>query len=78
MDQFLKSLTTRTQLVAEALADERGRAAPDGGRLVALKRMQRQLGAQISYIRREGRQIAEVMVVRKPRRRAELTLTPVR
>nr|WP_250152408.1 hypothetical protein [Ancylobacter radicis] len=60
------------------LAAERRRDQPDGERLVALKRIKRQLGAQIEYIRREGRQITEVMVVRKPRRFTDLKLKPIR
>lgn len=78
MDQFLKSLTTRSKMLDAEMDAERRRLDPDGERLVALKRMKRQLGAQIEYIRREGRQIAEVMVVRKPRRFTDLRLKPIR
>jgi hypothetical protein len=78
VDPFLKSLSARRTIVDAELEAERNRAAPDGERLVALRRMRQQLGVQIAYIRREGRQIAEVMVVRKPRRLTGLTLKPVR
>ncbi len=78
MDQFLKSLTTRSRMLDAEMEAERRRLDPDGERLVALKHMKRQIGDQISYIRREGRQIAEVMVVRKPHRFTDLRLKPVR
>ncbi|WGD29078.1 hypothetical protein AncyloWKF20_14980 [Ancylobacter sp. WKF20] len=78
MDQFLKSLTTRSKMLDAEMDAERRRLDPDGERLVALKRIKRQLGAQIDYIRREGRQITEVMVVRKPRRFTDLRLKPIR
>lgn len=78
MDQFLKSLTTRSKMLDAEMEAERRRLDPDGERLVALKRIKRQLGAQIDYIRREGRQITEVMVVRKPRRFTDLRLKPIR
>lgn len=77
MDQFLKSLTARDKMLALELAAERRRDDPDGERLLALKRTKRQIGISIDYIRREGRQIAEVMVVRK-RRLAGLKLSPLR
>ncbi|OYW35218.1 MAG: hypothetical protein B7Z15_15280 [Rhizobiales bacterium 32-66-8] len=78
MDQFLKSLTTRSRMLEAELAAERSNEVPDGARLMALKRLKRQVGVQISYIRREGRQIAEVMVVRKPRRCTDLMAQPLR
>ncbi|WAC28544.1 hypothetical protein [Ancylobacter sp. SL191] len=78
MDQFLKSLTTRSKMLDAEMDAERRRLDPDGERLVALKRIKRQLGAQIDYIRREGRQITEVMVVRKPRRFTDLRLKSIR
>lgn len=78
MDQFLKSLTTRSKMLDAEMDAERRRGDPNGERLVALKRIKRQLGAQIDYIRREGRQITEVMVVRKPRRFTDLRLKPIR
>jgi hypothetical protein len=78
VDQFLKSLTTRSKMLDAEMDAERRRLDPDGERLVALKRIKRQLGAQIDYIRREGRQITEVMVVRKPRRFTDLRLKPIR
>jgi hypothetical protein len=76
VDQFLKSLTARDKMLALELAAERRRDDPDGERLLALKRTKRQIGISIDYIRREGRQIAEVMVVRK-RRLAGLKLSPL-
>lgn len=78
MDQFLKSLTMRDKMLDAEMSAERRRDDPDGERLLALKRMKRQIGMQIDFIRREGRQIAEVMVVRKPRRFTELKLKPLR
>lgn len=78
MDQFLKSLTTRSKMLDAEMDAERRRLDPDGERLVALNRIKRQLGAQIDYIRREGRQITEVMVVRKSRRFTDLRLKPIR
>ncbi len=78
MDQFLKSLTARRTILEGEMAAERGAAHPDGERLLDLKRMKRQIGMQIDYIRREGRQIAEVMVVRKRRRFAPLGVKSLR
>ncbi|QTL03750.1 hypothetical protein J5J86_24025 [Aquabacter sp. L1I39] len=78
MDTFLKSLTTRRSLLDAEMQAEREREEPDGERILALRRMKHQLGAQIEYIRREGRQIADVMVVRKRRRFADLKPTLLR
>lgn len=78
MDKFLRSLTMRHKLLDDAVSAERGRDDLDGERLIALKRMKRQIGKQIDYIRREGRPPVEVMVVRKPRRFTQLALKPLR
>lgn len=73
MDTFLKCLKARHSLLDAEMQAEREREDPNGERLLALRRMKRQIGTQIEYIRREGRQIAEVMVVRKRRRFTDLT-----
>ncbi|WP_018389548.1 hypothetical protein [Ancylobacter sp. FA202] len=78
MDQFLKSLTTRSQMLDVELAAERRREKPDGERLMALRRIKRQLLAQIEYLRREGRERAEVRVSRRPGRFTDLSLPPLR
>ncbi|TCK30969.1 hypothetical protein EV667_1074 [Ancylobacter aquaticus] len=78
VDQFLKSLTTRSQMLDVELAAERRRDKPDGERLMALKRIKRQLVAQIDYIRREGRDMAEVRTSRRPGRFTDLSLPRLR
>ncbi|MDE1567886.1 hypothetical protein [Aquabacter sediminis] len=74
MDTFLKSLTARRSMLDAEMQAEREREEPNGERLLALRRMKHQIGTQIAYIRREGRQIADVMVVRKRRRFTDLKL----
>ncbi|SON57174.1 hypothetical protein HDIA_3633 [Hartmannibacter diazotrophicus] len=67
MDQFLKALNTRHDLLDAELQAERSRPAPDGERVMALKTMQRQVRSQIEYIERQGSQSAPLMVVRLKR-----------
>lgn len=78
MDQFLKSLTTRSELLDVELAAERRREQPDGERLMALKRIKRQILAQIDYLRREGRERVEVQATRRPGRFTDLALPRLR
>lgn len=78
MDQFLKSLTIRSQLLDVELAAERRREKPDGERLMALKRIKRQILAQIDYLRREGRERVEVRAKRRPGRFTDLALPRLR
>lgn len=78
MDQFLKSLTTRSELLDVELAAERRREQADGERLMALKRIKRQILVQIDYLRREGRERVEVRATRRPGRFTDLALPRLR
>lgn len=77
MDQFMKSLKTRHGLIEEAICAEQTRPDPDRNRVLALKKMKLRLRDQIEYLRRDGAEMARVVVVRRDRW-AEVPLRPVR
>ena len=77
MDQFMKSLKTRHSLIEEEISSEQTRPNPDRIRVLALKKMKLRLRDQIEYLRREGADMARVVVVHR-KRWAEVTLKPAR
>ncbi|MBP2149171.1 DUF465 domain-containing protein [Xanthobacter autotrophicus DSM 597] len=77
MDQFMKSLKTRHSLIEEEISSEQTRPNPDRNRVLALKKMKLRLRDQIEYLRREGADMARVVVVHR-KRWAEVTLKPAR
>jgi len=77
VDQFMKSLTTRHSLIEEEISSEQTRPEPDRTRVLALKKMKLRLRDQIEYLRREGADMARVVVVRR-KRWAEMPLKPAR
>lgn len=77
MDQFIKSLKTRHSLIEEEISSEQTRPNPDRNRVLALKKMKLRLRDQIEYLRREGADMARVVVVHR-KRWTEVTLKPAR